>query len=150
MSGAHRADARHRAPFLAILASLVLAALVAVAVAACGATAPRAHARAATLVSGVVEVTAVDCANALTLPAAVQPGTQVTVLAPSGTVLGTAALGAAVSAGPPSYGMSTCALPFTLTGVPVQRLYGIRLAGVSGTTWSRTAGAITVTVGQQP
>jgi hypothetical protein len=69
-----------------------------------------------------------------------KPGTQVTVSSPSGTVIGTAALGLwsrqRVSAG--GLTLYTCVMPFTITGVPSEQRYGFAIAGVPGTQWENS------------
>jgi hypothetical protein len=119
-----------------------IAALVAVlALAGCGASTP-----ANVTVSGNVQVMGAGDCNAGQLPAGVQPGTtQLTVTSPSGTVLGSTYLGQPVSAGS-LLGQPLCNLPFRVTSVPSARMYGIKVGGVSGTSWSHKPAGIVITV----
>jgi hypothetical protein len=80
------------------------------------------------------------------LPAGIQPGTtQVTIKSPSGTVLGSTYLGNPVNAGS-SLGLPLCNLPFRVTDVTSASMYGIDIAGVSGTSWAHKATGIVITV----
>lgn len=120
----------------------IIAVLIAVlALAGCGASSP-----ANVTVSGNVRVMGAGDCDPGQLPAGVQPGTtQVTVTSPSGTVLGSTYLGQPVNAGS-LLGQPLCNLPFRLTSVPSSRMYGITVAGVSGTSWSHKPTGVVITV----
>lgn len=118
---------------------VVLGAILALA--GCGASAP-----ANVTVSGNVQVMGAGDCNPGQLPAGVQPGTtQVTVTSPSGTFLGSTYVGQPVNAGS-LLGQPLCNLPFRLTSVPSARMYGIKIAGVSGTSWSHKPKGIVITL----
>jgi hypothetical protein len=68
------------------------------------------------------------------MPAAVANGT-VNVVSPSGSELAQVALAHPVATGKQLSGLPVCAMRFTTKGLPSERLYGVRIAGVSGTTW---------------
>ena len=69
------------------------------------------------------------------------PGTQVTVKAPNGTVIGTGDLGQWATSAPAKLyvaGQSvayTCKLPFTVQSLPAESKYGFSVSGVPGTEW---------------
>jgi len=76
------------------------------------------------------------------------PGTQVTVTGPGGTVIGTATLGlwspaSIVVSGTRVY---SCAMPFTVKGVPSQARYGFRVNGVPGTIWKTSVSHVSLDV----
>lgn len=106
--------------------------------AACGSSAAPATIRgtftpageAASLFGGVAQYGA--CASET--PA---PGTQITVADPSGKVIGTGTLGTWSRASVKASGLTlyTCAMPFTITGVPPEPRYGFSVNGITGTIW---------------
>lgn len=127
--------------------SIVLAAAsVAVAgLSSCGSSGPS-----TITVSGTVQTLGAGDCNPGQLPASIQPGTtQVTVKSPSGTVLGSTYLGQSSSAGS-LLGQPLCSLPFRVTSVPSARMYGIDIAGVSGTSWSHKATGIVISLTEAP
>lgn len=65
------------------------------------------------------------------------PGTQVTVKDPSGKVLGVGSLGPWSQQSTTVSGlvMYSCAMPFTITGLPKESVYGFSVNGVSGIDW---------------
>jgi hypothetical protein len=76
------------------------------------------------------------------------PGTQVTVTRPGGTVIGTATLGlwspaSIVVSGTRVY---SCAMPFTIKGVPSQARYGFQVNGVPGTIWKTSVSHVSLDV----
>jgi hypothetical protein len=123
--------------------ALALAALVAVlALADCGSSGPF-----NVTVSGTVVTMGAGSCNPGQLPAGIQPGTtQVTVTSPSGTVLGTTYLGQPSGTGQQVLGQLLCKLPFRVTSVPTSRMYGIKIAGVSGASWAHKPTGIIITV----
>jgi hypothetical protein len=99
-----------------------------------------------TTVSGNVQVTGAGDCNPGQLPAGIQPETtQVTVISPSGTVLGSTYLGKPSSAGN-ALGLPLCNLPFRVTSVPSNSMYGVKISGVSGTSWAHKATGIVISV----
>jgi hypothetical protein len=120
-----------------------IAAQVAVlALAGCAASSPTN----ATVSGNVATMGAGDC-NAGQLPASIQPGTtQVTVTSPSGTVLGSTYLGQPSSTGQQVLGQPVCKMSFRVTSVPSSRMYGIKIAGVSGTSWAHKPSGILITL----
>ncbi len=84
-----------------------------------------------------------DCRSASPVP-----GTQVTVTGPGGTVIGTATLGlwspsSIVVSGAKVY---SCAMPFTIKGVPSQARYGFQVNGVPGTIWKTSVSHVSLYV----
>ena len=69
------------------------------------------------------------------------PGTQVTVKAPNGTVIGTGDLGEWTTNAPAKVYMAgqpviyTCKLPFSVQNLPAESRYGFSVSGVPGTQW---------------
>jgi hypothetical protein len=78
-----------------------------------------------------------------------EPGTQVTVTDPSGTVIGTGTLGlwnhdSTTVSGATIY---PCDMPFTIKDVPHEARYGFAINGVPGTIWETSInGAVSLTV----
>jgi hypothetical protein len=100
----------------------------------------------AVTVSGVVTVMGAGDCSPGQLPAGIQPSTtQITVTSPSGTVLGSTYLGQPANAGS-MLGQPLCKLPFRVTSVPSERMYGIKVAGVSGTSWAHKPKGIVISV----
>jgi hypothetical protein len=122
-----------------------LIALAAILAAAASAAACSSAPSDVTVSGDVVVMGAGDCSSGQ-LPAEIQPdSTQVTVTSQSGTVLGSTYLGQPANDGS-MLGQALCKLPFKVTSVPSARLYGIKVAGVSGTSWMHKPTGIVISV----
>lgn len=84
---------------------------------------------------GINATTYAGCAKAS--PA---PGTQITVIDPSGKVIGTGTLGRWVDTSVTARGLKVyqCDMPFTISNVPSEQRYGFAINGVPGTMWETT------------
>jgi hypothetical protein len=80
----------------------------------------------------------------------VQPTATVNVVSPSGSELAQVPLGKPAATGAQTAGQPICAIPFTAKNLPSERLYGVRVTGVSGTTWVKQAKASHVTIAIGP
>lgn len=85
------------------------------------------------------------------MPAAVAWG-KVNIVSPSGAELDQAPLHRPAATGKQTSGIPVCAMRFTAAGLPSEPMYGIRINGVSDTTWvhRNRASHVTVFVGPQP
>lgn len=84
------------------------------------------------------------------MPAAIANG-KVNVVAPSGSELDQVPLASPVATGKHVSGLPVCAMRFTAKGLPSMHLYGVRIPGVSGTTWVHPSQVshVVVSVGPQ-